>query len=131
MADPIEIISTVISISKQIYSAAQYIKGAPDEQKAVENELTRLHVVLEYLVQILGRRVGDEQPERQTNAIQGLCDEARKLIDLANGTLGDGKTRGYKLRKVEWPRWLLKKSNREDLVKQLQKLNAAIDTFFS
>lgn len=131
MVDPIEIIYTVILISKQIHSAAQCIKGAPDEQRAIENEVNRLHLVLEYLVQILGSRVRDEEPERETKALQGLCDEARKLIVLANGTLGDGKTTGHKLRKVEWPLWLLKKSICKDSVKRLQKVNAAFDTFFS
>lgn len=131
MTDPIEIIQTVISVLKLICNAVQCIKGAPDEQKALGNEATRLHLVLEYLVQILGSRVRDEQSERETKALQGLCDEARKLIDLANGILGNRRTNGYNLRKVEWPVWLLKKSNREDLVKRLQKLNASMDIFFS
>ena len=130
MADPIEVIQTVITVSNQIYGAIKCIKDAPQERKAIETEVSRLHVILEYLMQVLGRRT-QERPGREAEALQALCDEARRLIELASCSIGKGKERGYKLRKVEWPKWLLQRSNRQELVQQLQKLHASIDTYLS
>lgn len=130
MADPTKIIQTAVTVTQQIYAAVECIKGAPAERKAIESEVTRVHLVLEYLIQMLGSRAQEEKPEKDMTVLQGLCNEARKLIDMANSVQSNDRTKSTKLRKTEWPKWLLQRSNREELVKQLRRLNSAFSTYF-
>lgn len=130
MADPIEIIGTAISVSKTIYGAVKSIKDAPEELKTLDREVSRVLPILGHLVETLGKRSQDDSHDRDTAALQGLCNEARELIDAARGIVGAVNGRS-KLRKKEWPGWLLNKSNREGLVKRLQQLNSSIVAYLS
>ena len=128
MSDPIEIVQTVFSVSKRVYDAVKSIKGAPDELKSLDREVSRLLPILGQLVTTLGKV---EDRERDEKALQSLCDDARELIDKANGFLQTGKGPYYKLPKKDWHRWLLQTSDREDLLKAYQRLYLSINIFLS
>lgn len=131
MADPIEIIQTVISVSQQIYGIVKSIKGAPDELKTIDRAVSRILPILKHLVETLGNRVREEDRDPDAAALRSLCDEARELVEVAKGFLGSRNDGTFKLRKKEWPRWLMKKSDREDLAKRFHDLHGAISSYLS
>lgn len=131
MADPIEIIQTVISVTQKIYGVVKNIQGAPGEMKAIDRAILRVLPILEHLLATLGQRVQTEDRDRDARALQSLCDECRELVDVANGFLGNSDDGTYQLRKKEWPRWLMKKSDRKDLAKRFHDLHGAISSYLS
>ncbi|KAF7799362.1 hypothetical protein EIP86_010594 [Pleurotus ostreatoroseus] len=123
MVDPIEIVDEALWASKKIYGVVKSIKGAPEELKALDREVSRTVSVLEHLFETLGQRLQEDGRVRDANALRGLCDEARELIEKANGFLAMDKAGTYKLLKKDWPKWILKKPIREDLTRKFQKLS--------
>ena len=131
MVDPIEIVDKALWASKKIYGIVKSIKDAPEELKALDREVSRVVPVLEHLFSTLGKRTQEDDRARDANALCSLCDEARELIERANGLLGTNMDGTFKLQKKDWAKWILKTSNREELTKKLQKLNASIDAYLS
>ena len=131
MVDPIEIVDKALWASKIIYSVVKSIKDAPEELKALDREVSRVVPVLEHLFETLGKRAQEDDRVRDANALHGLCDEARELIEKANGLLGTNKDGTYKLQKKDWTKWILKTSNREELTKRFRNLNASIVAYLS
>ncbi|KAF7793290.1 hypothetical protein EIP86_004401 [Pleurotus ostreatoroseus] len=131
MVDPIEIVDKALWASKKIYGVVKSIKDAPEELKALDREVSRVVPVLEHLFETLGKRAQEDDRIRDANALRGLCDEARELIEKADGLLGTNKDGTYKLRKKDWAKWIVKTSNREELTRKFQKLNASIDAYLS
>ena len=130
MVDPIEIVDKALWASKIIYNVVKSIKDAPVELKALDREVSRVVPVLEHLFETLGKRAEDDRA-RDVTALHGLCNDARELIEKANGFLGMNKDGTYKLQKKDWAKWIVKTSNREELGKKFQKLNASIDMYLS
>lgn len=131
MVDPIDIIEKVFTVAKTIYSIVKSIKGAPDELKTIDRAVSRLLPILEHLLTTLGQRVQADDRDRDARALQSLCDEARELVEVANGFLKTSSDGIYVLRKKEWPRWLMKKSDREDLAKRFHDLHSAVSAYLS
>ena len=129
MADPIEIIQTVISVSKEVCGAIKSIKDAPDELKALDVEVSRMLPILEHLFAISGS--GTQEPERDANALKSLCDEARDLVEWAKGVLTKNEFGSRRLPAKKWAKWLLDRSNRQELVKRFEKMNASVVTYLS
>ena len=131
MADILEIIDKVVAISKGIYGLVKNINGAPVELRALDREVSRIIPILEHLFDTLGNRAKEENRNRDTKALQSLCDEARELVDRANGFVKTNVNGTYKLSKKEWPRWLMKKSDREELVKRFHDLYNSASAYLS
>ena len=70
MADPIEIIQTAISVSKEVCGAIKSIKDAPDELKALDVEVSRMPPILEHLYTISGSCTQNQ--ERAASALKRL-----------------------------------------------------------
>ena len=101
MVDPIEIVDKALWASKIIYNVVKSIKDAPVELKVLDREVSRVVPVLEHLFETLGRRSEEEDRIRDVTALHGLCDDARELIEKANGLLGMNKDGMYKLQKKD------------------------------
>ena len=129
MADPIEIIQTVISVSKEVCGAIKSIKDAPDELKALDVEISRVLPVLEHLFAISGSC--SQNQERDGSALKSLCDEARELVEWAKGILEKNEFGNPKLPAKKWAKWLLQRSNRQELLKRLEKMNSSVVTYLS
>lgn len=132
MADPIEIIQTVISVSMQVYGVVKSIKDAPQELRLLDREVTRVLPILEYLFKILGERAGDRDGEREERALQILCDEARELVEKVHGwCMKINENGAYGLRKRDWPRWISKRSDRQELANRFRNLYLTISVYLS
>ena len=129
MADPIEIIQSVISVSKEVCSAIKSIKGAPDELKALDDEVSRMLPILEHLFMI--SRSCTRNQERDASALRSLYDEARKLDEWAKGSLEKNDLGGRKLPVKKWTKWLLDRTNRQELFTRFEKLNLSVVTYLS
>ena len=129
MADPIEIIQTAISVSKEVRSAIKSIKDAPDELKTLNAEVDRILPILEHLLAISSFRTQDQ--ERDASALKSLCDEARDLVDWAKSVLEKNEFGSRRLPAKKWAKWLLKRSNRHELVKRFEKLNMSVVAYLS
>ena len=129
MADPIEIIQTVISVSKEVCGAIKSIKDAPDELKTLDVEVSRMLPILEHLFMISVSCTQNQ--ERDAIALKSLCDEARELVEWAKGILEKNEFGSLRLPRKKWAKWLLDKSNRQELVKRLEKMNSSVVTYLS
>ena len=129
MADPIEIIQTVISVSKEVCGAIKSIKDAPDELRTLNIEVSRVLPILEHLFAISGSCTQDQ--ERDGNTLKSLCDEARELVEWAKGVLTKNEFGSRRLPAKKWAKWLSERSNRQELVKRFEKMNSSVVTYLS
>lgn len=131
MADALKIVQTVISVSKHIHSVVKSIQGATDEIRTLDREVSRVLPILEHLLETLGDRAQEESRERDARALQSLCDEARELVDRATDILKKNSAGAFRLHKKDWPRWLMKKTDREELAKRLYALYISTSAYLS
>ena len=142
MADPIEIITTAVSLSKAIYGIVKDIQDAPDGLRSLERAVLQIQPILEHLVETLSWRWEDEQRQRaqyqldgdSADKLQGLCDEARGFVEVAMRFLDQVAVKtangAYKVRKTQWLRRGAAGSLKE-LENKFRTLCVSISTFFS
>ena len=107
MADPLSIIQAVFSVSNQLYTIARSMKGAPVELKALECEISRVHPILEHLLDTLTKQDhSGSRTHSDKEMLQGLFNEARDITESANCLLSKITTRSsdgtLKVRKLQW-----------------------------
>ncbi len=131
MADPIEIIQTVLTVSKLIYDVVKSIQGAPDELKSLEHAANQIQPILEHLVAMLEKQAG-EGAGGSAELSRGLCDEARGFVEAAYVFLDKVAVKSadgcYRVRKAQW---IWKASTCMELEGRFRKLCVSVAAFFS
>lgn len=104
MADPVEIMTTVISLAKKAYTTYQSIQDAPKQVKEVETNVLRLEGLLQGHLDTLSRGGHADRHDRQLNTLvteaRDLLESSMKFLDKAT-TVGDRGVRTVS--KVKWP----------------------------
>ncbi|KAF7797255.1 hypothetical protein EIP86_008448 [Pleurotus ostreatoroseus] len=133
MADPLEITSAAVSVSKQVYNIIKSVKGASAELKSLEREIAKVHSILEQLIQTWANNKSyGSSLSRSVDIYDSYCEEARKLLEEAKNFIDRvaHKTQGgdYNVRKVQWVRH---RSDAQSLTQQCQKFYTSLGTMQS